>query len=500
MTPGLSLPELLNAPLWHAFSVATALHLLAAVSVALHCLRRPREPRSLLLWLFVVLSFPFVGGLLYLMFGINNVPSKAWDKAVSDRRLDPGRPGPAPRPPRIYSEKAVPAANTALPAALQPLNSLLEHLYPDFPLLPGNRVTPLLEPPRALEAMLDAIRGARHHVHLQTYILGDDPVGRRFMALLEEKARAGVNVRVLFDAFGSARARARRLLALTGRAPNLRVIPFTQVNPLRRQFQVNLRNHRKILVVDGRSAFTGGVNLHNAYGPPASVRDAHFALSGPVVLQLQYTFLCDWFYMSGEPAPALLSPAHFPLPHAGGPAFARVLNAGSAEFPRRYEDALFALSAASARRLWIATPYFIPTDEMLRALRNAALRGIDVRVLVPGKNNHLYVQCASRASYAELLSAGARVFERNPPFTHAKLLLSDNAAVLFGSANLDTRSLRLNYETSCLAFDPALAAAIEGYFNAEFHDAREILPDAWQRRPLRQRMLENFCTLFNPVL
>ncbi len=484
---------------WPTFSLlATTLHFLLAFAVAFHCLRQPREPRSLLVWLFMVFTFPFLGCLLYLMFGINRVPSKAWDKAASDKLLDlPGDPDPIPLPPRIYREKITPASAPAHPSGL---HNLLQRLYPDFPLLPGNHITPHLDPALALDAMLDAIRAARHHIHLQTYILGADPTGRRVMDLLRDKAQSGVTVRLMYDAFGSTRARWRRFFAPYASTPNLHILSFTQVSLLKRQFQINLRNHRKILILDGRLAFTGGVNLHHVYTGPHAARDIHFHLSGPAVLQLQYTFLCDWFYMASEPASALLTPKHFPLPHADGPALIRTLNAGSAEHPRRYEDAIFALLTTATRRLWLATPYFIPSDEILRALRNAALRGLDVCVLVPGRNNHAYVQYASRSAYAELLAAGVRVYERHPPFSHVKLLLADDTTTLFGSANLDNRSLRLNYETNCLAIDPALAHTLHDFFLREFANADEILPAAWQLRPLRQRLLENFCTLFNPVL
>ena len=269
---------------------------------------------------------------------------------------------------------------------------------------------------------------------------------------------------------------------------------------LKRQLQINLRNHRKILVVDGEAAFIGGVNLHHVY-ERKNVRDIHFRIAGPAVHQAQYTFLCDWFFMNNEGAANLLIPEHFPADVAlSGPCHTRILNGGPAEFHGRYEDALFAIISAARSRIWLTTPYFIPTDDILRALRNAALRGLDVRILVPGKNNHAYVHFASRASYDSLLSSGARIFERKPPFSHSKLMLVDDQLTLFGSANLDTRSLRLNYETNALASDSALALRMAGFFNHEFDAAGEFQLHAWRQRPLRHKMLENFCTLFNPVL
>ena len=509
---------------WPTLGFATMFHLMCAAAVAAHCLRRPREPRSLLLWLFTVVSFPLLGALLYLMFGINRAPSKSLDKVASDRRfhvieddapLPYGIPEIAHTLPVCWRAiKAGYVSPETPPPGCEALNALLARLYEtEFPLLDGNAVEPFFEPLEAIEAMLDAIRGARRHVHLQTYIFGCDATGRRVLELLKEKAAQGVEVRLLYDAFGSSAARLRRFFAPFAGLPNLRILGFSQVNVLKRQFQINLRNHRKILVVDGAAAFVGGVNLHDAYARE-NVRDVHFRIAGPAVHQLQYTFLCDWFFISGEPASKLLAPEHFPAdaPAAPAPApaaadalvagrcLARVLNGGAAEFPERYEDALFAILSEARARVWLTTPYFIPTDEILRVLRTSALRGLDVRVIVPDKNNHFYVQHASRAAYDALLSAGVRIFERHPPFSHSKLLLVDDRIVLFGSANFDTRSLRLNYETNVLAIAPELALRAAGFFNHEFDASSEFQLHAWRQRPLRHRMLENFYTLLNPVL
>lgn len=486
--------------------LASFLHVVFSCGVAFHCLRKPREPRSLLVWLFIVFSFPFLGAALYLMFGINRAPSKAWAKAASDKQLAIPGEAAAPVPPRIYWNTIQPGrlASSSLPASLQSLDATLDRLYADFPLLGGNAVIPYFDAADAIEAMLAAIAEARHHIHLQTYIIGADATGRRVMDLLKQKASEGVNVRFMYDAFGSTPARWRRFFAPYAGIPNLHIYGFTQVNLLKRQFQINLRNHRKILVIDGTTAFTGGTNLHDVYAPsrgPAAIKDVHFRLHGPAVLQLQYTFLCDWFYMSHEESHALLTRENFPLSTAlhGGCAL-RVLNGSAGEFPRRYEDAVFAAVSSAWQRVWIATPYFIPTDEMLRVLRNAALRGVDVRILLPGRNNHGYVKAASRASYDELLRTGVRIFERRPPFSHVKLLLADDQTVLFGSANVDTRSLRLNYETNCLVFDPTLATETAAFLSTEFAQSDEFNLDTWLRRPLYRQMLENFCTLFNPVL
>jgi cardiolipin synthase len=483
--------------------VASALHVLAVLAVALHCLRRPREPRSTLLWIFVAWSFPVIGALFYVMVGVNRVPEKAWHKQRSDRTFLAAR---RERESHLLAYwRSIQGALAARPADPQAaeLNRVLDRVEPDHPLLGGNAIRLYVDGPEFYPPLFEALRAARHHIHIQSFIIGRDAIGQQLFDVLEARAREGVRVRVLYDAFGSAPARLAGFFRRHRHPPNLRIVGFTQVNPVRRQFQLNLRNHRKIAVIDGRIGFTGGMNLYDPHWPADGsppIRDYHFRVEGPIVHELQYAFLRDWYYMTDDDPADLLFPAHFPHTDPMGDASVRILNGGPNAERETLCDAYFAALSAARTQVLAATPYLLPPDEIRHALRGAALRGVDVRVLVPERNNHRAVEFASHALYADLLAAGVRLFQRAPPFLHAKAMVVDERIALVGSANLDNRSLRLNYETNLAVFDAAFAAEVKRALLADFAAAGEIDLNAWRARPAWRRLVENFFNLMGPSL
>jgi len=486
------------------YEVGTILHVLVFTLVCSHCLRRPREPRSVLLWLFVTWSLPGVGALLYAAFGINRVHEKGWHKQRSDQEFGSARKDREADTQPLAYWRAIRAALRAKPEpTVDVLNGILNRIAPDHPLLGGNRSRLLPGGTAALEIMFAAMRKARHHVHVQSYIIGHDAVGLALLDLLADLARSGVTVRVLYDSFGSASARLHGQFRRYAHVANLHIAGFTQANPIKRQFQFNLRNHRKILVIDGHLGFTGGMNFHAGYAPVdnrPSLHDYHFEVEGPAVLELQYTFLRDWFFISDEEPARLLAPTHFPQAAPAGPIAMRVLNGGPTAECEALADALFAALSVARSQVLIATPYFVPPEDLRRSLRAAALRGVEVKILLPAENNHASVAFASRACYDELLLAGVRLFERHPPFSHAKAIVIDDHVSIFGSANLDQRSLKLNYETNLVAFDSAFAAHIKHAMLADFAGAREIRLADWRARPSHQRLIENFFNLMSPIL
>ena len=487
--------------------IAVTLHVIVAPLVALHCLRTRREAPSALLWIFVAWSLPVLGALLYLGFGVNRIRAKAWRKQQTDDELRETRRTivEADSPALIYWK----AVHTApLPEPEEPtardLETALSGLLPDYPLLGGNGFRILVDGDEAYPPMLAAIREARHHIHLQSFIIGNDEVGRDFLEAMAERARAGVKVRVLYDRFGSTRAVFGGLFRPYRHIPNLHLVGWTQANPIKRQFQVNLRNHRKALIVDGTVAFTGGLNLaasnRSAPGRPA-IRDYHFLLRGPIVQELQYTFLRDWYFMTDEPADDLLRAEHFPNVPPGGTARVRVINSGPTNTENGVVGEAFFAAIVSARRQIVAlTPYFVPPVDLIQALRSAARRRVEVKLVLPRRSNHAYAGLAARALYEELMEAGVRIFEREPPFLHAKALVVDGVLALVGTANLDERSLRLNYETHLAVHDQDFAYNLSILIAGELARSQEIDLAAWRRRPHRQKLLENFCSLLTPVL
>jgi cardiolipin synthase len=481
-------------------------HLLITASVALYCLRRRRDSSVTLVWIFTVWSLPLAGALLFVAFGINRVPRKSWHKHQSDRELRIFRQAREEETMPLAYWRAVHQRHQAEPPTPfgRTLNKAMNAVLPEYPLLDGNHIEPLVTGDEAFPRMLDAIRQAQHHIHLQTFILGNDQVGRQFLDLLTAKARSGIKVRLMVDAFGSTHARLGGLLRRYRNIPNFDLQAWTQVNPIKRQFQVNLRNHRKVLIVDGRVAFTGGLNLQQAHiTSPAGApqQDYHFHLAGPIVQELQYTFLQDWYFMTDEDPHHILTSDYFPSSEAAGKALLRVVN-GSPTFENveTLTDVFFATITAANRTLTIVTPYLVPSREILHAIRATALRGVDTRLLVPRTNNHAYAGLAGQALYDELLSAGVHIFERRPPFLHAKALIADNEVAIIGTANMDVRSLRLNYETNLVVYDEPFIYNLNRIIARDMAQSDEIDLIRWRKRPARQQLLENFCNLLTPVL
>ena len=486
-------------------SWGAAFHVALFGLVMLHALRHRRRADSTLLWLFATWSLPVIGALLYAAFGVDRVPRERWQRGVQRRvRMDGARDAATDDVlPEAYWRSMGRAAATPSDEWARELDRPLAAMLENYPLLGGNRITPLLTGDEAFPKMLDAIREARHHVHLQSFIVGNDDVGREFMEAVAAKARAGVRVRVLYDRFGSSHALWGGLFRKYRKTPNLSIAGWTQSNLFRKQLHFNLRNHRKALIVDGRIGFMGGVNLNeysrSGAGRPA-IQDYHFRLLGPVVQELQYSFLRDWHVMTAEDPEQLLSAQHFRRLNEEGQALARVVNSGPSSDLRVAVDVFFNAVNSAREQVLIITPYFLPSEDLLRALRLAALRGVRVQLVVPEKSNHWYTTWAGRATYEDLLEAGVRIYERPPPFMHAKAMVVDDRLGVVGSANWDFRSLYSNYETLLTAYDPDFAATLKRMMNEDLHASQEVEWPAFKNRPIHQRYLENACGLLSPLL
>ena len=486
-------------------SWGAAIHLLLFLSVALHVLRHRRRADSTLLWLFLAWSLPVAGAALYAMFGVDRVPKERWRRNVQRHvRMEGARQATTDDVlPEAYWRSVGGAPTTPEDEWARELDRPLAALSESFPLLGGNLVTPLLTGDEAFPKMLDAIREARHHIHLQSFIIGNDAVGRQFLDAVAERARAGVRVRVLYDRFGSSHALWGGLFRKYRRVPNLSIAGWTQSNVFRKQMHFNLRNHRKTLVVDGRIAFMGGVNLNadsrSREGRPA-IQDYHFRLLGPIVQELQYAFLRDWHVMTAEDPVQLLSAHHFRRLAPEGKALARLVNSGPSSDLRVAVDVFFNAVNAARKQVFIITPYFLPSEDLLRALRMAALRGVRVYLVVPEKSNHWYTTWAGRAMYEDLLESGVRIFERRPPFIHAKAMTVDDRMAIVGSSNWDIRSLYSNYETSLAVYDTRFVMHLKLLMSEDLHESREVELAAFKRRPVAHRYLENACGLLSPLL
>jgi len=481
------------------------LHLLAFLGVCLHALKRRRNASATLLWIFVAWSFPLVGPMLYLSFGVDRIPNKSLKKKttnqimLNERKQRHAQNGTFKA---WHMDFRSNLADISDPFSRR-LNRTLDALNPEHPLLDGNSITPLINGDETYPPMLEAIRSAQQHIHLQSFIIYRDDIGHMFLEELKAKAAAGIKVRVLFDRFGSTYAYLSGMFQKYRNVPNFEICGWTQANPLKRQFQINLRNHRKTLVVDGHTAFFGGVNISSeniSKDEQPAIRDYHFKVEGPLVHELQYSFMRDWYFMTREPIDQLLNTAYFPEMLSIGNSRTRLINSGPSSAYGLIGEAFFNLIIMAEQQIIIVTPYFVPTGDILHALRSAAHRGVDVRIIVPEANNHRYAGMASKALFEELLTAGIRIFQRKPPFIHAKAAVVDNRIALVGTANLDVRSLELNYETNILIDDTDAAARIKRIIQEDMEMSREVRLSEWVQRSSLQKLGENLCSLMTPVL
>ncbi len=443
-----------------------------------------REPVATLSWLLSLALLPYVGFVVYAFLGPQRIHRQRLRRARA--RL--------PRPERGDAGVLARAAATHAP---------LLRLAREACGLPGavaSEARLLVDGAATYAALLQAIDAAADHVHLAYYIWEPDETGTRLRDALVMRARAGVHVRLLLDAVGSARVNARFLRPLTDAGAEVAWFHPNRWRWLKRPW-LNLRSHRKLVVVDGRHAFTGGINITDAENDALrhdAYRDLHLALGGDIVASLQLVFLEDWAYATGRAAPRVA--AFFPPPsEVTSPMPMQALPSGpDADWEAIHRVQVAAIQQARSR-VWLATPYFVPGEAARMALTSAALAGLDVRLLVPAQSDSRWVTLAARSYFDELLAAGVRVFEYGPRMLHSKALLVDDGLTVIGSANFDSRSFRLNFELSVLCLDTAFAARFAALYEHELRTSREVR--APRRRGLwRQRLPEALARLLSPLL
>lgn len=471
--------------LWPAASAGAMLFL--ALVASGHVLLYKRDVRAAIGWIGLIWLAPFVGVVLYLLLGINRIRRRA--AALGTR--DPRSIVHAPR----HDEVAHVDLKTDEPGSLA-LRAYMDRLA-SRPLLAGNAVRVLDDGDEAYPAMLAAIDGAERAVGLSTYIFDSGETGRAFIDALTRAKGRGAAVRVLVDGVGSRYSTppAHRFLERAG-------VPVARFLPVLLSPWFNLRNHRKILVVDGRVGFTGGLNVRDehvrARARERATLDTHFELRGPAVAQLTEVFAQDWAFATKE---LLTGPAWFPaLISNEGPVLGRVIGDGpDAEFEALKWTLLGAVSCAT-RSIHVVTPYFLPDPDLATALNVAAMRGVDVRVVVPSRGNLPLVQWAMWAELRKVLGHGCRVHLTPRPFDHSKLMVVDGAWVLFGSGNWDPRSLRINFEVVVEAYDRALAREVSRRISARIAAGQEVTRQQLDARPIALRLRDGTARLLSPYL
>lgn len=474
--------------LWRVGPAAlTALSLLLAVLATGHVLLQKRDARAAFAWLTTIWLVPGLGIALYAVFGINRIRRRA--RSLRFKGATWREQGDTP-PPLVTQ----PTQRRHLASLVRLCDALSQP-----PLVGGNAVTLYEDGDEAFPPMLEGIAAATRSVLLATYIFDDDRAGRRFLKALVKAQDRGACVRVLIDDIGARYSFPSMPRALE--KAEISVARFLPTFVPWRLPYMNLRNHRKVLVVDGELAFTGGINVREgnllALKPAHPIRDVHARVEGPVVAQLAQAFVEDWRFATGEP---LEGPRFFPALEPRGHVTARTLLDGPDEDLEVLKGILLGALSIAQRRVQILTPYFIPDEALLTALGVCALRGVDVQIVLPEKSNLRLVQRASNALLEAVLARGCRVFLTPPPFDHSKLMVVDGAWTLLGSANWDARSLRLNFELNLESYDESLAARAAALIDQRTRSAQELSLSAWQRRALAPRLVDGLAHLLSPYL
>jgi cardiolipin synthase len=466
----------------------------AAVGLSLvtsvHAILHKRDPRAAVSWTGLIWLVPIGGALLYVTFGVNRIARRA---GKLRQRRKPIERFPAST---VCREGELRAMLTPEYEHLSSIAKVAENLT-GRPILSGNRISMLVNGEEAYPSMLEAIRSAKTSVLLLAYIFEDDPTGRLFIDALSDAKKRGCAVRVLVDYVGSHGAVAHAL-----RRADVAVAVFLPpvLLPFKNQY-MNLRNHRKILVCDGILGFTGGMNIRQGHmigiPGPHRTQDTHFRLEGPVARHLVEAFADDWAFATDE---LLSGPEWYPQIPATGPVSARGIAFDPGEQIDLLRLTIGAAISAARKSIRIVSPYFIPEQPLITALNVAALSGVQVDIVIPSRSDSRVVQWATQAMLWQVLINGCRVWTSAEPFDHSKLLLVDDAWVFFGSVNMDTRSMRLNFEFNVEAYCRELAATVRTHIDAKVKQSRAVTLDEMDGRSTGTKLRDGIARLFSPYL
>lgn len=484
------------APVYVTAALEFAAIVIHAAVIGGVLLARRRDPSATLAWILFIVLAPVLGVVVYLVVGRTRMRRTVRRSGLAEAQLRDVFSRHGVRLPSLECGDSLLDPRTA--AQIRLGNALAS-----TPASWGNSACFLNDAGATYGEMIAAIEQARDHVHVEFYIIQPDGVGTALREHLTRKAAEGVEVRVLCDAIGSVGLPPdfwEPLRAAGGYAESF--APLMKLIPrLRRRDRVDFRNHRKIIVVDGRIGFTGGINVGKEYlGLDPEIgrwRDAHVRIEGPAVMNLQQAFLHDWLMTTGE---AFDSSRYFPSGPAAGGCLVQVIDSGPDQTWPAMELYHAQAIALAQDRLYITNPYFIPSQTIESALTQAALRGVDVRLLLPRKSDSRLVTFASRSYYATLLQAGVRIYEYERGFMHAKTMVIDEWVATIGSANMDMRSFNLNFELNAFLFDATICDTLARQFGVDLNLASEITIESERRAGVLLRLVRAIARLLSPLL
>ncbi len=460
-------------------TIAYVVFIVAVICVIVHDKRR--DPVKALGWITVIALLPVVGVVLYMLFGRNM--RKARKFGMKLQRFEGAS--------REHARTIDDNRNT--------ITLLLNNSQ--TPLTLHNRVTVLNNGKATFAAIIEALKGARETINMEYYIFENDRIGGRIAKILRDKARAGVEVRFIYDDVGSWGLSPRFLGEM--RRSGVKVRCFQRVVFPWLTSKVNYRNHRKIVVVDGRVAFTGGINIADRYlvrrGKNGMWRDTHLCIEGEAVAMLQTVFLTDWYFLNRR-EPADFDAKFFPASEVVDESPVQIAASGPDSDWATIMQAFFSAITRAREHIYISSPYFLPNQAILTALKVAALGGIDVRVMIPSRSDSKIVYWATRSYIGELLDAGIKVYLYNKGFNHSKTIMIDGRFSSVGTANMDMRSFEDNFEVSAIMYDPAIAAELEGYFLADLRHSTLLTREKWDARSGLHSIYESLARLLSPLL
>ncbi|MDR2916236.1 MAG: cardiolipin synthase [Tannerella sp.] len=443
-----------------------------------------RNPVKTISWIFAIIFIPLLGMLAYYIVGRNIRKKRSKTKKLRDQfnkqhkhtfRFDKNNPEYS-----HYTE-------------LQKLIYNLEHV----PVLPGNHAEVYPSGKVKFEHLLKDVDEAKEHIHIFYFIIGDNVIGCKLKDLLIKKVKEGINVRLIYDGLGSSQTNLKYFNQMKDIGVDVRT--FLPLNFFRILHSINYRNHRKIVIIDGKVAYTGGINVKDEYVDGlewGKWNDSHFKIEGPAAQALQSVFLADWYYVSGE---YLSSDKFYPVLGNVGNSPVQIVNGEPFGLHSNILEAIFVAITRAKKSVYIETPYFIPTSNLLSAIQTAAMSGIDVRLLIPGRSDSGKVQYASNTYIECLLRNNVKVYRYAIGFTHSKLMIIDDELVIAGSSNLDIRSLELHFETNIFIYDVNIAQTVKEIYFKDLADSEEVNLEQWINRPKRIKFKEACFRLASPL-
>lgn len=477
--------------------VLETIYVLFIIGVLLRIIYDTQSVTKTLAYLLLVIFLPIIGVFIYFSFGINYRKNKLYSKKIIQ---DQKQEDLVLAKLESYNLKNLEGIKDD-----DHFSGLMRMIYETdrSPLTTNNSAKLLINGEEKFPEVLKELRNAKHHIHVEYYIYEDDEIGRAIEKILIEKAKSGVEVCFIYDDFGSSSI--RKTLAKRLRENGVKAFPFYKIKLVKLANRLNYRNHRKIIVIDGRISFVGGINISDKYsnankGNKLFWRDTHLKIEGDATAILQHIFIGDWNYCSNEKL--TINENYFPksdLISEKRKNIQIVSSGPDSDRPSIYYAIIKAIQSAK-KEIFLTSPYFIPGETIIDALKMSALSGVDVRLLVPGISDSFMVNAAAKSYYTELLKAGVKIYLYQKGFVHAKTLVADQCLAIVGTANLDYRSFDLNFEVNAVVYDVEIAKELAFNFEKDVKDSEQIDINSWLNRPKHIQLIEKIVRLISPML